>query len=290
MDLRFGVTVIPSAWDRSDPVGEARHAEELGFDLVTVWDHLHGDRPSYETWTLLTWMAASTSRISVGTNVLGLPYRNPVVIAKMAESLDRLSGGRLILGLGAGGNDAEFEAFGLPVRTPRKKLEALEEAITIIRGVWFGPGFTFGGRHYRTLGAEVEPKPSRPIPIWLGTYGPRGLDLTGRMADGWLPSMPYAPPPVAREKLKAVLEAAERAGRDPDALTYAYNMSVRVGGDPGSDPDRLVAGEPDAVAERLAGFVADGFTCLNFSLSGDRNEQRERVAREVLPAVRDLAT
>ncbi|MGH2651238.1 MAG: LLM class flavin-dependent oxidoreductase, partial [Actinomycetota bacterium] len=114
MDLRFGVTVIPSASDRSDPVGEARHAEELGFDLVTLWDHLYGTRPSYETWTLLTWMAASTSRISVGTNVLGLPYRNPVVIAKMAETLDRLSGGRLILGLGAGGNDAEFEAFGLP--------------------------------------------------------------------------------------------------------------------------------------------------------------------------------
>ena len=290
MDLRFGITVIPSASERSDPVGEARHAEELGFDLVTVWDHLHGDRPSYETWTLLTWIAASTSRISVGSNVLGLPYRNPVVIAKMAEARDRLSGGRLILGLGAGGNDAEFEAFGLPVRSPGEKLEALEEAITIIRGVWFGPGFTFEGRHYRTLGAEVEPKPPRPIPIWLGTYGPKGLDLTGRMADGWLPSMPYAPPPVAREKLKAIREAAERAGRDPGAITYAYNVAVRVGGDAGPEPDRLVAGEPKAVAERLAGFVADGFTCLNFWLSGDRADQRERLAREVLPAVRDLAT
>ena len=290
MHVRFGITVIPSVSGHSDPVGEARHAEELGFDLVTVWDHLHGDRPSYETWTLLTWMAASTSSISVGTNVLGLPYRNPVVIAKMAESLDRLSGGRLILGLGAGGNDAEFEAFGLPVRSPREKLEALEEAITIIRGVWFGPGFTFEGRHYRTLGAEVEPKPSRPIPIWLGTYGPRGLDLVARMADGWLPSMPYAPPAVAREKLKAIREAAEGAGRDPDALTYAYNVSVRVGGDPGPDPDRLVTGGPGAVAERLAGFVADGFTCLNFWLSGDRADQRERLASEVLPAVRDLAT
>jgi hypothetical protein len=79
------------------------------------------------------------------------------------------------------------------------------------------------------------------------------------MADGWLPSMPYAPPQVAREKLKAIREAADGAGRDPDALTYAYNVSVRVGGDPGSDPDRLVAGEPGAVTERLAGFVADGF-------------------------------
>jgi len=289
MDVRFGVTVIPSASDRSDPVGEARHAEEVGFDLVTVWDHLHGDRPSFETWTLLTWIAASTSRISVGTNVLGLPYRNPVVTAKMAETLDRLSGGRLILGLGAGGNNQEFEAFGLPVRSPKEKIEALEEAITIIRGVWFAPSFTFEGRHYRTVGVEVEPKPSRPIPIWLGTYGPRALELTGRMAEGWLPSMSYAPPDVAREKLKVVKEAAEGAGRDPGTLTYAYNVSVRVGGDPATDPDRMVAGEPDAVAERLASLMADGFTCLNFWLSGDRAEQRERLANDVLPAVRELA-
>jgi probable F420-dependent oxidoreductase len=289
MDLRFGVTVIPSASDRSDPVGEARHAEEVGFDLVTVWDHLHGDRPSYETWTLLTWIAASTSRISVGPNVLGLPYRNPVVTAKMAETLDRLSAGRLTMGLGAGGSNQEFEAFGLPVRSPREKIEALEEAITIIRGVWFAPSFTFEGRHYRSLGAEIEPKPARPIPIWLGTYGRRGLDLTGRMADGWLPSMSYAPPDVAREKLKVVRESAERAGRDPDTFTYAYNVSVRVGGDPAPDPDRMVAGEPGAIAERLAGLAADGFSCFNLWLSGDRSEQRERLANDVLPAVRELA-
>jgi alkanesulfonate monooxygenase SsuD/methylene tetrahydromethanopterin reductase-like flavin-dependent oxidoreductase (luciferase family) len=193
VDLSFGVTVIPSVSERSDPVAEARHAEELGFDLVTVWDHLHGNRPSFETWTLLTWIAASTSRISVGPNVLGLPYRNPVVTAKMGETLHRLSGGRLVLGLGAGGNDHEFEAFGLPVRPPREKIESLEEAVTIIRGVWFAPSFSFEGRHYRTVGAEVEPKPSPAIPIWLGTYGRQALELTGRTADGWLPSMAYAP-------------------------------------------------------------------------------------------------
>jgi probable F420-dependent oxidoreductase len=289
VDVRFGVSVIPSASGRSDPVDEARHAEQVGFDLVTVWDHLHGEHPSYETWTLLTWIAASTSRIRVGTNVLGLPYRNPVVTAKMAESLDRLSGGRLVLGLGAGGSDREFEAFGLPVRSPREKVEALEEAIGIIRGVWFAPAFTFQGRHYRAVAAEVEPKPTYPIPIWLGAYGPKGLELTGRMADGWIPSMSYAPPSVAREKIKDVREAAERAGRDPDAVTCAYNVSVRVGGDPAPDPDRLVAGEAGAVAERLAGLVADGFTFLNLWLSGDRAEQRERLAREVLPAVRELS-
>jgi alkanesulfonate monooxygenase SsuD/methylene tetrahydromethanopterin reductase-like flavin-dependent oxidoreductase (luciferase family) len=289
VDLSFGVTVIPSVSERSDPVAEARHAEELGFDLVTVWDHLHGDRPSFETWTLLTWIAASTSHISVGPNVLGLPYRNPVVTAKMAETLHRLSGGRLVLGLGAGGNDQEFEAFGLPVRSPREKIESLEEAITIIRGVWFAPSFSFEGRHYRTVGAEVEPKPSRAIPIWLGTYGRRALELTGRTADGWLPSMAYAPPDIAREKLKVVKEWAERVGRDPEALTCAYNVSVRVGGGPPPDPERMVAGEPGAIAERLAGLAGNGFTCFNVWLSGDRWEQRERLMSDVVPAVRELA-
>jgi len=187
------------------------------------------------------------------------------------------------------GNNQEFEAFGLPVRSPKEKIEALEEAITIIRGVWFAPSFTFEGRHYRTVGAEVEPKPSRPIPIWLGTYGPKALELTGRMADGWLPSMSYAPPDVVREKLKVVKEAAERAGRDPGTMTYAYNVSLRVGGDPAPDPERMVVGEPGAVAERLASLMADGITCLNLWLSGDRTEQRERLANDVLPAVRELA-
>ena len=289
VDLSFGVTVIPSVSERSDPVAEARHAEELGFDLVTVWDRLHGNRPSFETWTLLTWIAASTSRISLGPNVLGLPYRNPVVTAKMAETLHRLSGGRLVLGLGAGGNDHEFEAFGLPVRPPREKIESLEEAVTIIRGVCFAPSFSFDGRHYRTVGAEVEPKPSPAIPIWLGTYGRQALELTGRTADGWLPSMGYAPPDVARQKLKVVTESAERVGRDPNTLTYAYNLSVRVGGGPPPDPDRMVAGEPGAVAERLAGLAADGFTCFNVWLSGERWEQRERLAKDVVPAVRELA-
>ena len=289
MDVVFGVSVIPSASGRSDPVAEARHAEELGFDLVTVWDHLHGARPSFETWTLLTWIAASTSRISVGPNVLGLPYRDPVVTAKMAETLHRLSDGRLVLGLGAGGNDREFEAFGLPVRSPHEKIESLNEAVTIIRGVWFAPSFSFEGRHYRTVGAEVEPKPSKAIPIWLGTYGRRALELTGRTADGWLPSMGYAPPDVAREKLKVVKESAERGGRDPDGLTFAYNVSVRVGGDPPPDPERMIAGEPGSVTERLAGLAADGFSCFNVWISGDRWEQRELLANEVIPAVRELA-
>ena len=282
----FGVSVLPTASGRTDPVEEARHAEAVGFDLVTAWDHLHGERPSYETWTLLTWIAARTSRIGLGTNVLGLPYRPPAVVAKMAESLDRLSGGRLVLGLGAGGSDREFAGFGVPVRAPREKLEALEEALEVIRGLWSERRFTYRGRHVRLREAELEPKPARPIPIWLGVYGPRGADLVARAADGWIPSMPYLPPERAAPRLAWIRERAERAGRDPDAITYAYNVPVRVGGQRSEDPARLVAGDPGEVVERLGGLLAMGFTCLNLWLSGDRADQRERLAAEVLPHLR----
>src|SRR5207248_4983134 len=126
------------------------------------------------------YVAAATSRIRVATRVLGMPYRHPPMIAKMAETLDRLSGGRLILGLGGGSADDEHRAFGLGVRSPREKVDGLEEAITIIRGLWTEPRFTFHGGLYSTEEAEVEPKPEHPIPIWLGTFGPRALAVTGR--------------------------------------------------------------------------------------------------------------
>ena len=282
----FGTNVVPSVGGRSDPLEDALHAETLGFDLVTLWDHLHGDHPSYETWTLLTWIASRTERIRVGTNVLGLPYRPPAVTAKMAETLHRLSGGRVVLGLGAGGSDEEFAGFGVPVRTRRQKLEALEEALVIIRGLWTQTPFTFEGRHYRLEGGLFAPKPDPPIPIWLGVYGERALRLTGRLADGWLPSMYYAPPDVAKAKLDIVRRGAGEAGRDPDSLTYAYNVGVLL--HEGAESDgRMVAGGSAEVADQLAGLVRLGFDCLMLWPRGDRAEGRERLAKEIIPAVRD---
>jgi alkanesulfonate monooxygenase SsuD/methylene tetrahydromethanopterin reductase-like flavin-dependent oxidoreductase (luciferase family) len=282
----FGVTIIPSASPRSDPVGEAVLAEGLGFDLVSVWDHPHGEHPSFESWTLMTWMAARTTTIRVASNVLGLPFRLPALTAKMAESLDRLSGGRLVLGLGAGGNDAEFAGYGAPLRSPSEKVEALQEALEIVRGTWREPSFTYEGEHYRNDHALLEPKPEREIPIWLGTYGSRALELTGRLADGWIPSMPYAPPPVWRDKRDIVLRALEASGRDPARFAWAYNVSVRVGGGPPEDPDRRIAGEPDEVIERLLDLIDMGVTTVNLWLGGRREDQMERFASDVLPELR----
>src|SRR5687768_6943890 len=179
--LRFGLNVPTTAAKGADPVAAAKRAEELGFDFVSSNDHLHGSSPNNETWTMLSWMAAATSRIHLASRVLATPYRHPAVLAKMAETFDRLSGGRLILGIGGGYSDEEFRAFGLGERSPRDKVDGLEEAVRIVRGLWSEPGFTFDGRLYRTEDARLEPKPERPIPIWLGTYGERALAVTGRL-------------------------------------------------------------------------------------------------------------
>jgi probable F420-dependent oxidoreductase len=285
-EVQFGMNVSTAATEGADPVGVATRAEALGFDFVSASDHLHGRGPTYEPWTLLSWIAAATSRIRVATRVLAVPYRHPAVVAKMAETLDRLSGGRLILGLGGGWSDEEFAAFGLGVRTPGQKVDGLEEAIRVVRGLWSGGPFTFRGAMYETKDAEVAPKPEHPIPIWLGTYGNRALDLTGRLADGWIPTLELAPPDRVRVMRHRVLAAARDAGRDPDAITCVYNLDVRV--DERAEPNpSVVAGPPGAVAERLRGFLEIGFTAMNFLPAGpDPAEQAERLGREIIPALR----
>jgi probable F420-dependent oxidoreductase len=288
-ELLFGMNVSPSAHAGDDPVGDAVRAEDLGFDFVSANDHMHGPDPRYEAWTMLSWIAARTSRVRVATRVLGLPYRAPAVVAKMAETFDRLSGGRLILGLGAGASDEEFRALGLAVRPPRDKIDGLDEAIQIIRGLWSEPAFTFEGRLYRTDEAEVQPKPGRTIPIWLGTFGDRALALTGRLADGWIPSIEYAPPDQIPAMRDRIIAAARAVGRGPDEITCVYNMQIRV--DDKAEPERsVVSGSSGAVVEQLSGFVELGFTGFNFIPFGpDKDEQAQRLAHEVIPAVRAAA-
>jgi alkanesulfonate monooxygenase SsuD/methylene tetrahydromethanopterin reductase-like flavin-dependent oxidoreductase (luciferase family) len=285
-EILFGLDVPASAAPGADPVARARAAEAGRFDFVSASDHPCGADPSYETWTMLSWIAAHTTRISVATRVLGVPYRQPAMVAKMAETLDRLSGGRLILGLGGGASDDEFRAFGIGVPSPRDKVDGLAEAIRITRGLWTEPEFTFDGRRYHTDAARIEPKPDRRIPIWVGTFGNRALAVTGRLADGWIPSLGLAPPervPAMRERIYA---GAKEAGRAPEEITFAYNMEARVDERGAADPS-IVSGPPGAIVDRLVGFVGLGFTAFNLKLVGpDPMEQIERLATEVLPAVR----
>lgn len=288
-DLVLGVNLPASASPGSDPVGLARVAESGGFDFVSASDHPCGMDPTFETWTMLTWIAASTSRIKVATRVLGVPYRSPAMVAKMAETLDRLSGGRFILGLGGGYSDDEFRAFGLGVPSARDKVDGLAEAITITRGLWSEAGFTFAGRLHQVTAADIEPKPGHHIPIWLGTFGDRALAVTGRHADGWIPSLGQVTVAELEVMRAKVLAAARQAGRDPADVTCALNVEVHIGKTVSADGG-MIAGSPARVTDSLLSFVAAGFSAFNFMPVGDAyGEQVEQIAAHVLPALRAAA-
>jgi len=285
-DVLFGINVSTSAAPGADPVADARTAEDLGFDFVSASDHPGSASPSYETWTLLAWIAAATSRVSVLPRVLGVPFRAPALVAKAAESLDRLSGGRLLLGLGAGGDDSEFRALGLKVRAPAEKVRGLEEAVRVVKGLWSEPSLTHHGTIYRTEEAQLEPKPAHRIPIWLGTFGERALEVTGRMADGWIPSRGYVPDEALPAMRARVIAAAQRAGRDPAEITYVLNTQVTL-----DDRDRhhtdQFTGPPDKIIDSIRRFADLGFTAFNFIPSGENPPgQVARLAAEVLPALR----
>jgi alkanesulfonate monooxygenase SsuD/methylene tetrahydromethanopterin reductase-like flavin-dependent oxidoreductase (luciferase family) len=285
-ELLFGLNVSTSAATGTDPVGEAQEAERLGYDFVSANDHPNGTNPTHEVWTMLTWIAAQTSRIRVASRVLGVPYRPPAIVAKMASTLDRLSGERLILGMGGGGSDEGMAALGHDVPGPGAKIDGLEEAVRILHGLWSEADFTFEGRIYRTDCANVEPKPRRRIPIWLGTFGQRGLSLTGRLADGWIPSIDMASPDQAKILRGQMLTAAREAGRNEEEIMCVYNMEIRL--DDRADPrSSIVSGPPAHLIERLLSFVRLGFRGMNFILAGPgADEQRQRIAEEVIPAVR----
>lgn len=286
--LLFGVNVSTSADSGADPVTDSMRAEALGFDFISANDHPCGRHPSYELWTMLTWIAAKTSRIKVASRVLGVPYRAPAMVAKMAESLDRFSDGRLILGMGGGYSDEEFRAFGLGVPSPRQKVDGLEEAVQIIHGLWRAPGYTFEGKHHQVLEADLEPKPRHEIPIWLGTFGRRALAVTGRVADGWIPTYAMATPEDIPAMRDQIFEAALSADRDPADITLAYNIDFLIQ-ERGPARPGVLTGSSEQVAEQLRNFVDLGFSAMNFSPTGEQPElQLERLAREVLPLVRQL--
>ncbi|HUS15507.1 MAG TPA: LLM class flavin-dependent oxidoreductase, partial [Chloroflexia bacterium] len=184
-ELWFGAFLTPSAQQADAVVQVARFADQIGLDLIGIQDHPY--QPQFlDTWTLLAALARETERIRLVPDVINLPLRPPAVLAKAAASLDILSGGRVELGLGSGAFFDAVVSMGGPRRRPGEAIDALEEAITILRALWArGRAVTFEGKHYQLRGARPGPVPPHPIGIWLGAYKPRMLRLTGRLADGW---------------------------------------------------------------------------------------------------------
>jgi alkanesulfonate monooxygenase SsuD/methylene tetrahydromethanopterin reductase-like flavin-dependent oxidoreductase (luciferase family) len=271
-ELQFGVHLSGVG----DPAAEACVAEALGFDMVAVdRDVLNGPTPGLETWTTLTWVAARTSTIRLIPNVLALPNRHPSLVAKMAETLDRLSSGRLSLALGAGApmNDAGVQALGLTQWSSAERVDATAEPIDVMRGLWTEASFSYSGDYFAIARASMEPKPEHPIPVWVGAYKPRMLELTGQRADGWLPSLFLLEPQSAYRALERIRAAAAQAGRDSDALTYAFNVGVVIDDNAVPRPGRLT-GSAEQVAERIAEFVTHGFTCFCSGQSVTRMNRR----------------
>ena len=277
-ELRFGYFLVPNA---DDPLLEtARELDELGLDLIGVQDHPY-QRRFVETFSLLGMILARTSRISVFPDVANLPLRPPGVLAKTAASLDVLSGGRVELGLGAGGFVDAIAAYGGPRRSPGEALAALEEAITVIRAVWSGErNLRFAGSHYALTGAQSGPVPPHPIGIWIGAYGPRALALTARVADGWVPSLrgDVAKLATMTDRLDA---AAADAGRDPAEVRRILNVNGTI---TDGRAEGLLHGPVDQWVDELTD-LATTYGIDTFMLWSDGAQYR-RFAEEVAPAVR----
>lgn len=282
-DLEFGLFPTPSADGAAELLGLVDLAESLGLDLVSVQDHPY-QRRFLDTWTLLSVLGARTSRITLAPNVASLPLRPPVMLAKSAASLDVLTGGRVELGLGAGAFWEPIVAAGGPRRTPKEAVDALVEAITVIRQFWAGGTVRFEGEHYRAKGLKAGPAPAHDIAIWVGAYRPRMLRVTARLADGWLPSQGYVEPWKLPDLNARLDDAAVAAGRSPREIRRLYNVSGEFGTGGG-----FLEGSVGDWVEQLAGLaVEQGMS--TFILGTDDADMLRRYAEEVAPAVREAVT
>jgi alkanesulfonate monooxygenase SsuD/methylene tetrahydromethanopterin reductase-like flavin-dependent oxidoreductase (luciferase family) len=282
--LTFGVSIVPASADLELSRALARRADELGLDLIGIQDHPYQWR-FLDTWSLIGDLLARTERIRLFPDVANLPLRGPAMIAKQAASLDVLSGGRFELGLGAGAFWESIEAMGGPVRSGRQALQALEEAIHIIRAFWSGERtIMFAGEHYSVRGLHPGPPPAHPIQIWLGVGKPRALALTGRLADGWVPSLFWAKPELVPEMMRRIDEGAAAAARDPSEIRRILNVGGKIADGATSG---LLSGPPEHWIETLRSFALElGFDTFVFWPEEEPLVQLQHFAEEVVPAVR----
>ncbi len=277
--MRIGVFIVPGGDDPAATVEQIVAADGAGLDLVGVQDHPY-QRTFLDTWTLLSYAAARTERVTLLPDVLNLPLRQPAVVAKSAASLDVLSGGRVELGLGAGAFWDGVAGMGGPRRTPGESVDALEEAIGLMRLFLGGETLRQKGEYYSAEGGRPGPAPAHPIGLWIGAYRPRMLRLTGRLGDGWLPSVGgnYMSEADALAAHDAIDEAARGAGRDPAEIVRAANVGL-------GDPAEFL--EPEALV-RLATELR--FETVLVSVPSEEPlEFIHRLGEHVAPYARELA-
>ena len=218
---RFGVPSSKIAMEIPERV------EALGIDSIWLADHVLPPRPDLETMTLLSIYTAKTRRIKLGTSILLLPLRNPILVAKAIATLDYLSDGRMVLGLGVGGeNPKEFSACGVPLSERKSRIE---EGITILKKLWTESNVTFSGKHYQFNDVTLEPKPKqKPHPsIWIGGKSPAALKRVAAMGDGWFAS--FITPEAYRKNMADILSWARESGRNVNEIESGVNLMSYVG-------------------------------------------------------------
>ena len=297
--MRFGVFTSMGMQTWEGVLDLWRHAEATGWDVACVTDHFmpntpEREGPMLEAWSTLSALAALVPRIRVGTIVLGNTYRHPAVVAKMAAQVDIVSGGRLLLGLGAGWQENEHEAYGIPFHTMRERLERLDEACQVMRALWTQRRSDFTGRYYRLSDAPLDPKPvQQPCPIWIasnpteraiGAAGvERALRRVARHGDGWMTGTTR--PAEFGATWDRIREYAVEAGRDAHALRSCmyYGFNVR------SDPRAAVAETKEFLEAYYAPLQFPEPWLPSWAASGTR-EQVIEMLREYVDAGADLIT
>lgn len=270
--------------------------EQIGFDSVWLGDHLlyrdatHGARGPWEAWTMLAAIAASTTRIALGPLVASTSFHNPAMLAKMAATVDEISGGRLILGLGAGWNETEYRAYGFPFD---RRVSRFAEAFTIIRSLLRDGHIDFEGEFYSAPDCDLKPRP-RPggPPLMVGSIGERMLEITAPHINAWnawytwTGNRPEGVAPL-REKVDAACRAA---GRDPAEVERTVAVLVQfpggVGRQPGDEDVEVtpLTGPPEAIAEALRGYAREGIGHVQLVLDPINEASIEALA----PVLRQL--
>ena len=281
-----------SLWPRSDRppadiVEEARTADASGWYGVWLADHYMPDTgdatpargDTCECWALLPALAAVTGRVRIGTLVSPTSVHHPALLAKRAATLDRLSGGRMVLGLGAGWQINEHHAYGIALEPPGKRVSRFEEAIGIVRSMLTEDSTTLHGEFYDITDAPCDPKPVQsPLPLLVGTRGPRMQRIAARYASEW---NAWAVPDLAGRR-RGLLEACERAGRDPATMRTSVNALVDLDGRNPAPGRPVAAGTAQQVVDRLGQYADlgfDEFVLPDWNLGDGQAECMDNLAR-----------
>lgn len=283
MTLDFGLTLAEAATrvDLMDPAAlleeHQRFIRALPPAFTTLWieDHLQWKArhfedesrtemlPTTECMTTAAFYAAQFPALKVGTLVLGQGYRNPALTAKMAANLQFLTGGRFILGIGAGWKEDEYRSYGYPFPPARQRVEELEDAANIIRAMWTSSPANYQGKHYSIENADCEPRPQIPIPLLIAGSGERyTLSVVARHADWW--NQCFSTVDEFRHSRDLLYRRCQEVGRDPGEIKLTYYAAVAIADEPVPENEvlHLVRGTPEQVAEELRGFVDLGVSHL----------------------------